>query len=64
MMAIPLSDYKKIHSRAGRTRGGDDGFTLTKQDEIYLDRSWEKLAGEEGVDQLPGQPSEKEIREF
>lgn len=59
---IPLSDYEKIHSRPGRQRTGDDGFALSRKDEAALDKAWARLAEEEGIEQLPDQPNEKEIR--
>lgn len=63
-MAIPLSDYDKIHSRPGRRRTGDDGLSLSKTDEAVLDKAWATVAAEDGVEQLPDQGSEAEIRDY
>jgi hypothetical protein len=60
-MAIPLSDYAKIHSRPGRKRSGDDGFEISAEDERILDRVWARSADRHGVEQLPDQPTEDEI---
>lgn len=61
---IPLSDYKKIHSRPGRPKGGDDGFVLTDEDEKILDRAWAKSAESHGVEQLPDQMTPEEIKNY
>ena len=62
-MAIPIEDYKKVFSRPGRKQSGDDGFALTSDDENALDKAWDNLAKRLGVEQLPDQPSEGDIRE-
>lgn len=63
-MAIPLSEYKRIFSRPGRRGPGDEGFELTPSDEKALNRAWAKVAEEDGVQQLPNQPSRDEIKNF
>lgn len=57
-MAIPLEDYDQIFSRPGRQRGdGDEGWKLSEEDELILDRVWARVAKEKGVD-LPNHPTE------
>jgi|GEM_PF-4778396 len=61
-MGIPLSDYDEILNRPSRKAGGDDGPVLMRSDEAALDKAWSVVAEEDGVDQLPDQPSREEIR--
>jgi hypothetical protein len=61
-MAIALEHYDEIFSRPGRPTTGDDGFELSDTEEKAFDRAWTKVADDLGVEQLPDQPTEKEIR--
>jgi hypothetical protein len=62
---ISSEKMQRIHSRPGRPTGGfEEGAHLSKADEKILTESWAELAVENGVDQLPDQPSEKEIKNF
>lgn len=59
---IPLSEYKAIHSRPDRPTGGfEAGIELSTHDEKILDDVWAEVAREDGVVQLPDQPTEAEI---
>lgn len=40
-MAIPLKEYEKIFNRRPRTGKGDEA-ELSQEDELALDRAWEK----------------------
>lgn len=43
---------------------GDEPPELTSADEEVLDRVWREVADEDGVEQLPDQPSPDEIKAF
>ncbi|MBK6589899.1 MAG: hypothetical protein IPG22_16555 [Acidobacteria bacterium] len=61
---ISLDDMDRILSRPGFTGAGDEGFELSTSDEKALDKAWREVAEEDGVVQLPDQPTADEIRNF
>lgn len=61
---ISLDDMDRILSRPDFTGAGDEGFELTAEDEKILDKVWREIAEEDGVVQLPDQPTADEIRKL
>lgn len=62
---ITAAKMKRIHSRPGRPAGGfEEGPHLTRDDEKILDRVSTEIAAEDGVEQIPNQPSREEIKRF